>query len=883
MGLKEYRQKRDFHKTDEPSGHRPEKPGARYLIQKHAASHLHYDFRLELNGALKSWAVPKGPSLDPGVKSLAVHVEDHPLEYGSFEGVIPAAEYGGGTVMLWDRGTWKPEGDAAASYQKGKLVFRLDGERLKGRWALVRMSGKAGHDGKNWLLKKLDDDEARTVEHYDILTRMTKSVASGRTMQQIANNMRASGTPGRKARRSTKRPTTDRPDRKIRKHSTQRHLDPSSCDGARRSAMPAKVAPELPLLVTQVPQGAEWLFELKLDGYRMICFVKEGKAALVTRRGHDWTHRFPTIAAAIEGLELDNAIFDGEIVALKTDGTSDFQALQNMLKHGDDNQIVFFVFDLLYYRGHDLRQVALIERKQLLSRLIRDERHSRIIRYNDHIVGQGAQVFSSACGHALEGIVAKRADSHYVERRTADWVKVKCIKRQEFVIGGWTEPGGGRESLGALLVGYYRSPSELVYCGRVGTGFTQQSLRDLHEMLQALEQQQSPFRNPPTGIAARGVIHWARPKLVAEVAFAAWTGDGMLRHASFQGSREDKEPTEITRELPITQQPSGTHNPANDQNSRREIMAPAQTAQAEPRPGSDNVFAGVRLTHPDRVLFPDEKITKRDLAAYYTSVAPFILPHLVSRPVSLVRCPNGSTKACFYQKHLGETMPRAVRGTLIKEKAGNATYIVIDDLEGLISFVQLGVLEIHPWGSREDAIDRPDRLIFDIDPAEDLAWSDVVRAARHVKERLEDLRLESFVRTTGGKGVHVVVPIARRTSWEELKTLAKAFADALVREQPKRYIAQSSKAKRAGKIFIDYLRNEKGATAVASYSTRARPGATVATPISWDELSASLRPGQFNTRTVPERLRNLMQDPWKGFFGVRQTITRRMHAQIGKW
>ena len=430
-------------------------------------------------------------------------------------------------------------------------------------------------------------------------------------------------------------------------------------------------------------------------------------------------------------------------------------------------------------------------------------------------------------------------------------MKVKCKKRQEFVIGGWTDPGDGRESLGALLVGYYRSPSELVYAGRVGTGFSQQSLHDLHKVLQPLEQKRPPFWKAPAGIAARGVIHWVKPKLVAEVAFADWTADGVLRHASFQGIREDKDPTEITREVAIDNRLSVADQSAKNQKDRGEAMTPASTTKIRAAAHSTDVFAGVRLTHPDRVLFPDEKITKRDLAVYYTAVAPFLLPHIKGRPLSLVRCPDGSTKACFYQKHLGTTMPEAVRGIEIKEKAGMATYIAIDDLAGLISLVQMGVLEIHPWGCREDRIERPDRLIFDIDPAEDLAWGDVVRAARHVRERLEDLGLDSFVRTTGGKGLHVVAPLVRRASWEELKALSKAFADALVREQPKRYIAQASKAKRAGKLYIDYLRNEKGATAIASYSTRARPGATVATPLTWDELSVSLRPEQFNTRTVP--------------------------------
>jgi bifunctional non-homologous end joining protein LigD len=883
MSLNEYRRKRHFDRTTEPAGEKSAQGGRQYLIQKHAASHLHFDFRLELDGVLLSWAVPKGPSLDPSRKSLAVHVEDHPLEYGSFEGTIPEGEYGGGTVMLWDRGTWEPEGDAAASYRRGKLVFQLNGERLKGRWALIRMGGKAGQDGKNWLLKKLADNEARKGADENILDTATTSVITGRTMDQIAHNTKSAKKSSPKVRRPRKSTLPDRPDHKIRKRRSSKVLDPSALAGARGAAMPAKIAPELPTLVEKLPEGPNWLHELKLDGYRMIGFVRDGNASLYTRRGHDWTHRFPTIAGALEELADGDLVCDGEIVVLGKDGTSDFQALQNVMRNGADHLIVYFVFDLLFYRGRDLRQVALIERKQLLSRLLELRRHTQTIRFSDHIAGDGNQVFSMACREGLEGIVAKRNDSHYTERRTTDWVKVKCKKRQEFVVGGWTEPGGGRESLGALLVGYHRSPTELVYCGRVGTGFTEQSLRDLRQLLEPLEQQRSPFHEPPAGVAARGLIHWVKPKRVVEVAFAAWTADGLLRHASFQGVREDKAPTEITPEVPIDKKPAAAGHSHHNHKSRARSMATLKQAKSKPSKDSGDVIAGVRLTHPDRVLFPDEKITKRDLAVYYTAVAPVLLPHVVGRPLSLVRCPGGRAEPCFYQKHLGEMMPKAVHGIAIREKSGTATYIAIDDLAGLISLVQMGVLEIHPWGCRADRIDRPDRLIFDIDPAPDVAWAEVVRAAWHVKERLVDLEIESFVRTTGGKGLHVVVPLVRRVSWDDLKALARAFADALVREQPEQYIAQASKIKRAGKIYIDYLRNEKGATAIASYSTRARAGATVATPLSWDELSESLRPDRFNARTVPERLGTMKQDPWQGFFEVQQSIARTKLARVKQW
>jgi bifunctional non-homologous end joining protein LigD len=786
--------------------------------------------------------------------------------------------------MLWDRGTWEPEGDAAQSYRRGKLVFRLHGERLQGRWALIRMGGAAGEEGKNWLLKKLQDDHARSGDDHDFVSGFTTSVVSGRSVDEIAGNAKPANKIAARSRRSSKTPATECPDRKVRQPDRRGRLDAASLAGAALAKMPAEITPELPSLVQKAPQGPEWLHELKLDGYRILGFVRDGRANLFTRRGNDWTHRFPAVATALQELAGSvDLIVDGEVVALRPDGTSDFQALQNMMRQGNDQQIAFCAFDLLYYSHHDLREVPLIERKKLLSRLMSQQPRAHTIRYNDHITGDGSQVFSIACRHALEGIVAKRADSHYVQGRTTDWVKVKCIKRQEFVIGGWTEPSGGREALGALLVGYFRAPSELVYCGRVGTGFSQQSLRDVHQLLVPLEQKQSPFFKRPAGVAARGAIHWVKPKAVAEVAFSAWTDDGLLRHASFEGIREDKPPTEITREWPVDHRDAQSHNSANARQRKLKNNADGRTRPAKTPGASTDVFSGVRLTHPDRVLFPDEHITKRDLAAYYTAVGPFILPHVVDRPLSLVRCPEGSGRPCFFQKHLGESMPQSLRGVSIKEKAGTGTYIAIGDLAGLISLVQMGVLEIHPWGSLADRPDRPDRLIFDMDPAPDLGWGDVVRAARQVKERLDQLGLVSFARTTGGKGLHVVLPLIRRASWAELKALAKSFVDSLVRAEPKRYIAQSSKAKRTGKIFLDYLRNDQGSTAIASYSTRARPGAPVATPLSWDELSASLRPARFNTKTIPQRLRTLKQDPWHDFFEIRQATTREMRERIESW
>jgi bifunctional non-homologous end joining protein LigD len=874
MSLNEYRKKRNFSRTREPKGNEPARGGRSYLIQKHAASRLHYDFRLELDGVLLSWAVPKGPSLDPAKKCLAVHVEDHPLEYGSFEGTIPKGEYGGGTVMLWDRGTWEPEGDAAANYRRGKLIFQLHGERLKGGWVLLRMRNKGNDDGKNWLLKKLDDGEARPDD--DITAELTTSVATGRSMDQIADEAKPAKQP---------KPTepTERADLKIRKQSSTVAQSSVPAQRIRRAAMPSLIAPELPTLVEKIPAGPEWLLELKLDGYRLMGSVRKNKTALLTRRGHDWTPRFPTVAAALSELEDGDMIVDGEVVVLKPDGTSDFQALQNVIRQKDYDRLVYFVFDLLYHRGKDLRRVPLIERKLLLRRLLDDKNRSPVIRYSDHLSGDPDEVLSLACRHGLEGIVAKRADSPYEEGRTTDWVKVKCKKRQEFVVGGWTDPGGSRDSLGALLVGYFRGHSQLVYCGRVGTGYTESSLRELHARLRPLARGSSPFQEPPSGVAARGVIHWVKPQLVVEVEFAAWTDDAILRHASFQGIREDKPAHEIGRETPMIMNAPSKGKSHKTRNPRHQSKDQPSPANHPAHASSEDVVEGIRVTHPDRILFPDDQITKLDLAHYYAAISPMILPQIAGRPLSLVRCPSGQTGSCFYQKHPSETLSDAVHRITIKEKAGEAAYITVDEPAGLIALVQMGVLEIHPWGCRADRIERPDRLILDFDPAEDRDWADVVRAARLARARLEELGLQTFVRTTGGKGLHLVAPIARRTTWDELKDFARAFADALVREKPREFIAQSSKAKRKGKIFLDYLRNERGATAIACYSTRARPGATVATPLSWNELSESTQPGQFSVRTVPVRIKALKQDPWKGFFEVEQALTKAMLARVRAW
>lgn len=855
MGLKEYRRKRDFQRTPEPQGDHNTSAGNSFVVQKHAASRLHYDFRLELDGVLKSWAVPKGPSYDPSVKALAVHVEDHPIEYGSFEGIIPKGEYGGGTVMLWDRGTWEPEGDPARDYRKGKLTFRLDGEKLHGRWALIRMGGRGKDSDRNWLLKKVDDEEAKQAEDIDI-DQLDRSVATGRSMDEIANDAdRVWSSNGEVAPSAPKKADTrDIP--KLREFS-----------GARKRPMNKTYKPQLATLVRQPPDGDQWLHELKFDGYRLICRLHEGDVQLMTRGQQNWTDRFSTIVAELSGLRHE-AVIDGEVVVLRRDGTTDFQALQNHINRGRDDDVVLYAFDLLYLDGVDLRQVPLLERKQVLQSLLAPFSQTGAVRFSDHIQGHGAEFYSQSCRHAVEGIVSKRADAIYEERRTKTWLKVKCLNRQEFVIGGWTDPSGSRSAFGALLLGYFDDSEKLQYCGRVGTGFNQESLQLLKERMGPLEAKKPPFDRPPKGSEAKGV-HWVRPELVAEVEFAQWTEDGMLRHPSFQGLREDKKAKEVKRERPATSaQTSG--------GSSKSKSSSNATCNKPP-------LAGVRLSNPGRVLYPDLGVTKRDLAEYFEAVAEVMLPHIVDRPLTLVRCPQGRQRKCFYQKHANESMPEPVTSITVPEKSGTVQYVAVNDVAGLITLAQLGVLEIHPWGSRADKLDRPDRLIFDLDPGDGVPWSDLIESAIDLRARLEDLGLQVFIRTTGGKGLHLVAPLTRRSDWEDVKGFARAIANKLTQRFPKRYIATSSKAKRKGLIYVDYLRNDSGATAIASYSTRARPGATVATPLHWDELSPSLQPQDFNTRTVPEQLSKLRHDPWEEMFRVQQSINKSMWAGIEEW
>ncbi|HEV8581177.1 MAG TPA: DNA ligase D [Thermoanaerobaculia bacterium] len=922
MALQEYKRKRNFRATPEPAGKVKKTKGNSFVIQKHAATRLHYDFRLEMEGVLRSWAVPKGPSLDPDEKRLAVHVEDHPIEYGDFEGTIPKGEYGGGTVLLWDRGTWKPEGDPIAGYKKGHLRFQLDGEKLHGGWDLVRMGGRRADDGHdNWLLIKVNDEAARSGSDDAIVKERPESVASGMNVEEIAAGServwrsnrpaRGKGTFKQKiaavAEAAAKEKATKKTARTEKVSSSA--IDPSALPEARKVAMPSEIEPQLATLVEAVPRGDEWIHEIKYDGYRVLCELRDGEARLITRRGKDWTDRFVRVAREVATLPAKEAILDGEVVVLEPNGTTSFQALQNALSGNRQDDLVLFAFDLLYLDGWDLRRSPLAARKEALAELLAGRQGA--IRLGDHVPGGGEEFYSHACRFGLEGIVSKRADLAYHSGRSKDWLKVKCLQRQEFVIVGFTNPEKSRVGLGALLLGVYDG-KELVYAGKVGTGFDDRTLVDLRKRLDKLEVDKPAFKNPPRGAEARR-SHWVKPELVAEVAFTEWTDEGVLRHPTFQGLREDKSPREVVRERPQALPPEARATKTKRSAARKAQAAKSSTRKVstKPRKAGKNIavdapqgpkpavhpapeegaippqgksrkkeveIAGVRFSNPEKVLYPEQGLTKRDLALYYSRIADWILPYLADRPLTLVRCPEGRSKQCFYQKHITEHVPSSVRRVDVGEPE---PYGAVSDLEGLLALVQMGVLEIHIWGSHRDKIELPDYVVFDLDPDEGLPWERVVEGAYRMRDFLGELGLQSFLKTTGGKGLHVVIPLVRRDGWDEVKAFTKAVAEAVVAADPSRYTSKLPKASRKGKVFIDYLRNGRGATSICAYSTRARPGATVSAPLFWEELEAGVRGDSFNLRNIFERLESLPSDPWAEFSKIRHSITAAMKKSVG--
>ncbi len=875
--LDEYKRKRHFDRTTEPRAKTATRRGSSYVVQKHNATRLHYDFRLELDGVLKSWAVPKGPSLDPAVKRLAVQVEDHPIDYGEFEGVIPKGEYGGGTVLLWDTGTWQPVGDPHVGYRDGKLKFKLSGKKLQGGWILIRRSSsrKSSHH-KEWLLIKERDESAKTSDSGDILEEAPLSVVSHRDINEIASAADQTW--------SSKTAAIPRTDTSVRKRTRNtksvakvQRSRPSATSmvadtvGARKAALPKTVDVQLTTLTEEVPTGDLWIHEIKFDGYRMLCRIDGDEVKFISRNQQDWSKRLKPLAQAVKRLGIARGMLDGEIVSLRNDGTTDFQSLQNAFRDGKADDIHYYVFDLVHLDGFSLMDVPLEERKRVLAQLLSARPNNSKVHFSEHLSGSGKELIRKACTLHLEGIISKRRDRPYQGGRSHDWLKTKCVKSEEFVIGGFTEPAGSRNGFGALLVGCYNEQGELNYSGKVGTGFDQHTLRALTKELTPLEQKASPFSDLSRRTGPVRTAHWVKPVLVAQITFGGRTSDRKLRHASFQGLREDKPAEDVRVEHAV---------PLSHIAKQGEGLLKPHSARSTNSVGVEEGLPGVRLTSPQKLLFPDDEITKLDLANYYREIADWILPHVINRPLSLVRCPDGIEKESFFQKHPGIGTPAALGEFSLREKSGLVKYSVVKDAPGLISLAQIAAVEIHAWGSRIDNLEKPDRLVFDLDPDPELKWARVVESARQIRDFLQELGLESFLKTTGGKGLHIVVPIDRRHRWDEAKAFCRLVADTIVSTSPGLYTANVAKAARRNKIFIDYLRNDRGATTIVPYSTRARPGATVTTPLTWRELSSEITSDHFNLKNVQKRLKSVRKDPWAGIETVRQNLARPMKTLL---
>lgn len=841
MALERYRRKRDFRQTPEPAGNvAPERRGRLFVIQKHAARRLHYDLRLELDGVLKSWAVPKGPSLDPKEKRLAIEVEDHPIEYADFEGVIPEHQYGAGTVLVWDCGQWEPEGEPVADLARGNLKFTLHGRKLKGGWALVRMEKSSQGEKKEWLLIKHRDAEAVREGEDTILDDKPASVLSSRRIEAIAEAPDRIWQEGQAVASS---------------ESARRNgIDPGRLPRARAGEMPATLHPQLARTAAEPPTGDGWVHEIKYDGYRLLCRIQAGHVRLITRNGLDWTDRFDDIVQAAAGLPVRTALLDGEAAIVNVDGTTDFQALQNYFKGQKRGRLVYYLFDVPFCQGYDLRGVSLSRRKALLRAIMAQNDSTRsVLQLSGEIQGHGEQVYRNACRLGVEGIVSKRVDAVYEQRRTSSWVKVKCTHRQEFVIGGYSESKAAPAGLRSLLVGYYQG-GRLIYAGRVGTGFSNQQRGELKGKLQGLRQTSSPFVDSPGGRD----LHWASPRLVAEVAFSEWTSERLLRHPVFKGLRDDKPADQVVLEAQTL--------PAE---AIREVGQEKPSVSGN---GSLAEIAGVRLTHPERLLFPPSGLTKADLAHYYETVADRMLPYIIHRPLTLVRCPQGIAGDCFFQKHFNETLPEPLKPIRMREGKRELNYIYIEDAAGLIALVQINVLEIHPWGSRIDRPDAPDALIFDLDPDPQLPWEYVVQAAWHLQGILQGRGLTAFVKSSGGKGLHVQMPLESAPGWKQARQYARDIAELMTACHPRRYTADARKTARKGRIYIDYLRNARGATSVAPYSTRARAGAPVSAPLAWEELSSHIGPDAHTVGSLPGRLEALRSDPWQDYGRVKNSI-----------
>jgi bifunctional non-homologous end joining protein LigD len=811
--LARYWGKRDFSVTSEPRGNdeTPRAEGAlSFCVQKHWASRLHYDFRLELDGVLLSWAVPKGPSYDPADKQIAVHVEDHPLAYGSFEGTIPKGQYGAGSVIVWDQGTWEPVGDPRQGLKDGKLLFTLHGHKLSGSWELVRIA-KPGDRQEPWILFKKRDRHARPRTEYDVLSALPDSV--------IAKPLRAEAIEDRKG------------------------VPP----GAMQAPLPATLAPQLPTLAAAAPSGAEWIWEIKFDGYRVLARIDGNEVRLITRGGHDWAAKMPALVASLRSLGVSSAWLDGEIVVIGENGMPDFHALQNAIDTSRSDTIEYFLFDVPYLEGHDLRQVPLVARRQVLQRLLGEQPPQRL-RFSAAFSADPAQIMASARRMGLEGVIAKRTDAPYESRRTETWLKLKNKLRQEFVVAGYSDRAGGEEEVGALLLAVYESDGKLRYVGNVGTGWDAKTAAGLKRQLAKIEQPASPFEAqlPPRGRwATRSTqpVRWVRPRLVAEVEFSGWTPDQQLRHARFIALRADKPAIEVRQETAVM-----------------------------PAPVAGSVIDGIKVSNPERVIDAASGVTKLELVRYYASVADWMLPHLKGRPCSLVRGPNGVEGELFYQKHLNEQPMADVRELPPELWPGHPPLLSIPTRKALLAAAQMNVIEFHTWNAQARRFDQPDRVVFDLDPGDGVAWQQVQEAAVLVRGMLAELKLQCWLKTSGGKGLHVVVPLAPSEAWDAVKAFAEAVVRHLAKVIPQRFVAKSGAANRVGRIFVDYLRNNHGATTVAAYSARARPGLGVSMPVPWEDLADLKGGNQWTVRTAREHLSFLQGDPWVDYWTCKQGL-----------
>jgi len=960
--LETYQRMRRFNQTPEPSGQAAAKArrtsqkarasALAFVIQEHDARRLHYDFRLELDGTLKSWAVPKGPSLDPSVKRLAVHVEDHPIDYGSFEGDIPEGNYGAGSVIVWDRGTWEPQSgsidEARETYAKGKLKFVLHGEKLRGGWTLVRSNMRGNSDKEQWLLIKERDDEARNEADYDVLLKQPGSVMSdslgartksGEVRERTERKSAAKASRTTKGAPSPKRPAVkdqgkspERPRPDIVANRSAESLrtlgrNPAIQDAV-RARLPATIKPQLATLVDTAPSSDEWSYEIKFDGYRILVRIDRHAASkakstqIFTRNGHDWTSKFSRQVKALGQLDVDSVWLDGEAVVLDDNDLPSFQKLQNAFDANRPQDIAVYFFDIPYLNGYDLRGVPLVQRRAILKALL-EPVDDDALRFSDDFEFGVDDLLKSACDMALEGIIGKRRDSVYTSGRSSAWIKLKCRRRQEFVIGGYSEPSGSRGQFGALLLGVHDTDGKLQYAGRVGSGFDASTLRDIKKQLDAREIKKMPFASAPKE-RSRTPVHWVKPELVAECNFAEWTSERIVRQASFVSLRDDKPAREIVKEVPKSTKevvlddqndddkkparktaakgavkatnaakaatkktsakttdaakPNGKSKPASVKTATKTAAKPA-AKKATRSPAGTELVAGVKISHPDRVIDPSTGTRKLDLALYYEAVAPWMLPHLKDRPVSLVRAPEDIGGELFFQKHSEKlTIPNVKQHPGIDP--GHPALITIENVGALVGAAQMGTIEMHTWNALAAKLEKPDRMVFDLDPGEGLGWDRLQEAARLTRELLEELGLESFCKTSGGKGLHVVVPLTPQAGWDEVKGFSQAVAQHMASTLPKYFSAKMGKQNRQDKIFVDYLRNNRGSSTVAAFSLRARPGMGASVPIDWDELDATTSGDQWNIGNLHERLDALKTDPWSQYAKTRQRITASMKKRL---